>query len=216
MDDESPSTADSWLRVPPTDSGEISDRYDDWATSYEADLVDAWNYDAPVVAARLLAAERQPDPVLAVLDIGCGTGLVGRALRSTGFAVIDGTDLSAASLELAASSSSYRTLTRVDFNQSPFPASDNAYGAAVCVGVMSCAIDPVGLIREVCRVVAPGGPFVFTHRTDLWDEQDLGSSLRAMEKAGELSGVSWTEPQQYMPGSPDYADLRIRYVTATI
>ncbi len=43
----------SWLRVPLTDPGEVAQRYDEWAASYDDEL-NAWGYDAPVQAARLM------------------------------------------------------------------------------------------------------------------------------------------------------------------
>ena len=38
-----------------TDAAAIAARYDEWAQTYEHELVDEWRYEAPVVAARLLA-----------------------------------------------------------------------------------------------------------------------------------------------------------------
>jgi predicted TPR repeat methyltransferase len=199
-----------WLRTPPTDSAEIASRYNDWAASYESDLVDLWKYQAPVVAANMLAETGLAGPVL---DIGCGTGLVGRAAHELGFVDVDGTDLSTASIEVAQLSGNYRNITQHDFNECALPADDNTYSAAICVGVMSYAADPIGLIKEVCRVLRPSGRFVFTHRTDLWDAQNLSEKLQSMLSAGAFASLSWTDPQDYMPGNAEYADLQIRYVS---
>ncbi len=211
MSSETSEPDDAWLRTPPTDSVEIASRYNDWAHSYEHDLVEAWNYEAPFVAAEMLA---QTNPIGPILDIGCGTGLVGGALWSNGLQVVDGTDLSEVSLELAQTAGHYRRLTQHDFNVESLPPPDVPYGGAICVGVMSYAIDPIALIRDVCSMLVPGGAFVFTHRTDLWDAQSFDVELANLQEAGELSAVMWTEPRRYMPGNPEYADLRIRYVTA--
>jgi predicted TPR repeat methyltransferase len=210
--DENANASDvaGWLRTPPTDSAEIASRYNDWAASYESDLVDLWKYQAPVVAANMLAETGLAGPVL---DIGCGTGLVGRAAHELGFVDVDGTDLSTASIEVAQLSGNYRNLTQHDFNAFPLPADDNTYSAAICVGVMSYATDPIALITDVCRVLRSGGRFVFTHRTDLWDSQDLGERLQSMLATGAFAILTSTDPQEYMPGNADYADLQIRYVS---
>lgn len=43
-----------------------------------------------------------------VLDFGCGTGLSGMALKSVGFDVVDGTDLSQSNVDAAQASGAYR------------------------------------------------------------------------------------------------------------
>ncbi len=211
---EQPAANDaSWLREPLTDSGEIAQRYDAWVATYDTELVDAWRYDAPAVASRLLVDSGAVGPVL---DVGCGTGLVGRGLAAVGFTDIDGVDLSPVSLDAARCTAVYRSLTLHDFNQDVLPFDDGSYGAVTCVGVLSYAHHPADVVRDFIRIVRSGGVIMFTHRTDLWDACNFGDALEAMRTAGALSAVSWTEPQEYMPGSPDVADLRIRYVTATV
>ena len=106
----------AWLRSPMTDAATIAARYDEWAQTYEHELIHEWRYQAPVVAARLLADAGIMRPVL---DVGCGTGLVGRFLSETGFGEIDGIEVSPASLETARASGVYRALTRADFNSGP-------------------------------------------------------------------------------------------------
>ncbi len=211
----------AWLRIPPTDSAEIAQRYDNWALTYDQDLVDEWRYDAPSVAAGLVIdvlSQGDRTEAALVLDVGCGTGLVGAALRSSvelGIE-IDGVDLSEASLRMANERGVYRLLAEHDFNQRDLPMSDQSYDAVVCVGVLSYAIDPVAVVRDFCRVVRSGGVVVFTHRTDLWDQQNVAASLRHLQSMGLVSGVSWSEPMSYMPGNADYEDLRIRYVTLLV
>lgn len=214
-DETSDAQAEDWLRVPPTNSAEIASRYDEWAQTYDRDLVDAWRYNAPFEAARLLS-EHIASKDGSVLDVGCGTGLVGQALASFGVRVVHGTDLSTVSLRSATDRGVYRSLTQHDFNASRIPFDDSTFDGVVCVGVMSYAIDPMSLVREFARVVRGGGLLVFTHRTDLWDEQGTEEGLRALAVEGVLRKVEWTEPAPYMPGNPDCGDLVIRYVTARV
>lgn len=74
---------DDWLLKGAEDPREVAARYDAWARRYDADL-GSWSYQAPAVVARTVVA-RRPDAT-AVLDVGCGTGLVGQALRAEGYA----------------------------------------------------------------------------------------------------------------------------------
>ncbi len=153
----------------------------------------------------------------AVLDIGCGTGLTGLALRALGVGVIDGVDLSEVSLAAAQSRGIYRSLQRHNFNESSLPFADNSYRAAECVGVLSYAHDPRVLIVDACRVVQPGGCVVFSQRSDLWAEHNLEGILNAMCTDGILTAATWSEPQSYMPGNADFADqILVLYVTLTV
>ncbi len=99
-----------WLRAPMTDAAQIAARYDEWAQTYEHELLHEWRYQAPAVAARLLAAAGMVSPVL---DVGCGTGLVGRFLTDAGFDTIAGVDVSPASLESARAGAAYRELSDI-------------------------------------------------------------------------------------------------------
>ncbi len=69
----------SWSVDGTTDPDEVAKRYDDWATGYDADL-ESWSYAAPEVVAGIVLTE-VPE-VTSVLDAACGTGLVGKALRT--------------------------------------------------------------------------------------------------------------------------------------
>jgi predicted TPR repeat methyltransferase len=208
-----PANDDSWLRQPLTSSAEIAQRYDDWASTYNTELVADWGYDAPVVAAQLLVDAGVRG---AILDVGCGTGLVGRALAERGVDGLIGVDLSAKSLESAASTNAYVALQTHDFNAGSLPFEPNTFDAVICVGVLSYAHDPRSVVADFVRVTRTGGHIVFTHRVDLWDDSGFGDWLVALQDSGHVTAVRWTEPQHYMPGAPDVSDLQIRYVTAEV
>ncbi|MBT8416482.1 MAG: methyltransferase domain-containing protein, partial [Silicimonas sp.] len=71
---------------------ETRDIYANWAESYDQDVTE-WGYATPGrIAMALRRSGANPDKP--VLDFGCGTGLSGLALKATGFAQIDGTDIS--------------------------------------------------------------------------------------------------------------------------
>ncbi len=74
--------------------------YDNWATSYDRDLVDDLGYVAHDEASRQLQA-LVPGRNARILDAGCGTGLVGRRLRQAGYTEIHGSDYSLKMLDQA-------------------------------------------------------------------------------------------------------------------
>ena len=88
-------------RVSSLENGDSSrEIYDDWANFYDHHLLDDFGYISPQVAARALA-EAVAGRDIAIVDYGCGTGLVGVALRKQGFETIDGIDISTGMLNEA-------------------------------------------------------------------------------------------------------------------
>jgi predicted TPR repeat methyltransferase len=181
----------------------VAKYYDTWAENYDQDVSD-WEYNAPVAAAAKLNELVPLDA--AVLDAGCGTGLVGKALKSLGFNHVMGIDISAKSLELAAQTDAYEQLTRVDMQKLPLPCKADAFAALLSVGVLTYVPETDAILREFCRVVRPGGIVVFTQRTDLFEQRDCAAILQNLEEEGVWQRISVSSPQPYLPGEKEFAD----------
>ena len=74
-------------------TGELMEVYDGWADRYDRELLEDWGYTSPQKAVRLLL-EAMGSHELAVLDAGCGTGLVGVRLKEAGMLLLTGIDYS--------------------------------------------------------------------------------------------------------------------------
>src|SRR3954470_13994384 len=195
MDPDDASIGD-WLNEGTSDPREVAGRYNAWAQSYDDDLA-SWQYQAPTVVAQTLLT-RLPDAA-SVLDIGCGTGLVGNALRVGGFAgQLRGLDISEASLELARQRDVYDALDQADLQQR-LPLDDGTVDAAVCVGVMTYLPDVESVWREFARVVRPGGLMVATQRDDLWEERECEAVIARLQDDGVWSPLDVTGPAPYLP-----------------
>ena len=59
-------------------SDDVANYYDNWATDYNETLAD-WRYEAPEQVASMLQVKLSPQS--SILDMGCGTGLCGKALK---------------------------------------------------------------------------------------------------------------------------------------
>ena len=140
-----------------TTNEQTAAHYARFADRYEKAMRDN-GYRTPARCAAALGKAGVP-PDAAVLDIGCGTGLSGEALREAGFETLDGTDFSAEMLAVARAKDLYRNLWQGDLNALP---ADARYGAAVAAGVLNPAHAPAGVIDEALARLEPGGVFVFS------------------------------------------------------
>ncbi len=209
-----PGSIGDWLAASASEPGEVAGRYDEWSASYDADLA-SWSYQAPAVVAAIVV-DRLPTAD-SVLDVGCGTGLVGRELRARGFGGrILGLDLSEASLEIARQSEAYDVLEPADLQQ-PLALEDDSVDAVVCVGVMTYLPDVESVWREFTRLTRLGGIVVATQRDDLWHERGCQAVVDRLLDEGVWTSADVAGPAPYLPlgygGTPEVACY---YLTATV
>ena len=156
--------------------------YDDWSASYERDLIDGYGYTAHLIASDAFA-EITTDRSEAIMDFGCGTGLVGEELAERGYTMIDGLDISAKMLEVARSKAVYRRLRIGDLTARTSVA-DGEYDAAICVGSFAPGHLGPSSIAEIARSVARGGPIVIFMNGVHFVEDDYQRSIDAMVDHG--------------------------------
>ena len=191
------------LRQGSTETAAVKSYYDEMADHYD-DTLAAWQYRAPEDACDLLTPHLVEHA--RVLDVGCGTGLMGRALMRRGTFLVDGIDISDASLRHAEGRGCYARLIRHDLQAVPLPVEDDRYDAAAAVGVMSYIADASALMRDLCRAVRPGGLITFTQRTDFWQDRDFAGMIETLEGEGLWTRVTITHPLEYIPGHADFTD----------
>ncbi len=205
---------DDWLLQGPTDASEVAGTYDRWAESYDADLA-SWSYQAPVTVAET-ALTRLPDAG-SILDVGCGTGMVGRALRAKGYeGQLLGLDISEASLRVAAETGVYDRLETADLQQ-PLQVTEDSVNVLVCVGVMTYLPDVEAVWREFARVVRPGGLVIVTLREDLWEPRECPAVIERLEADGVWTSLDVMGPAPYLPDATGgLAGQRAYYLTAEV
>ena len=209
-----PGPIGDWLHQGTSDAREVADRYDEWAKGYDDDLA-SWSYQAPTVVSETIVS-RHPQ-ASSVLDVGCGTGLVGRALRARGFAgQILGLDISHASLEIAQQCGAYDSVEQADLQQR-LPFEDDSVDAVVCVGVMTYLPEVEAVWREFARVVPPGGLVVATQREDLWLPRKCRTVVDRLQDEGVWTPLEIAGPAPYLPeGYGGTPEVDCYYLTALV
>ena len=137
----------------------LTEVYRDWAKKYDYDNDHVLGTVSQPKSVNLLTT-RLKDKTAKIIDVGCGTGLVGNYLKTKGFIYFDGIDISEDMLEIA-KSRGYRNLFLGSLNNR-LPVLDNAYDIAMCVGVFTHGHVSSEGFNELCRIVKPGGYICFT------------------------------------------------------
>lgn len=143
------------------DADYVARFFDDYAARFEAVLVGELGYDTPTAIAAAVRRAAPPGGRFArALDLGCGTGLAGRAIRDQ-CDVLIGVDLSPNMLERARAAGGYDALHAADLLG--FLSSGSERFDLV---VASDVLNYLGALDETFALVAarsePGAPFVFS------------------------------------------------------
>lgn len=178
---------------------DTKDMYREWAKSYDDEVDTENNYAQPKrCAIALSAALKSLDGQ--ILDVGCGTGLSGLALREIGFPNIDGCDFSEEMLELAATKEIYQRAFFADLNSPPIDAVDQQYDGVTAVGVFAFDhIDP-NSIDEILRVLKPGAPLIIGLNEKFYDKGTLEAKFRQLEDDSKAKIVS-RQLGEHLPGA---------------
>ncbi len=155
--------------------------YDGWAPGYDGDTA-RLGFRLPGLAAAYLARHLAPGAG-PILDAAAGTGLVGGYLRGLGHDDLHGLDISAGMLEVAEATGAYRTITRHDLSD-PLPFADDSFAAALIIGALGPGHAPPGCLRELARVVRPGGILVFNVVAASAVEQGFPGLIGDLERQG--------------------------------
>lgn len=185
------SVDDAYALETPADNVDL---YRRWARTYDTGFAAAEGYVLFLRVSELLL-ERQSRLAGPVLDVGCGTGLVGEVLREGGIEIIDGIDISNEMLAEAARKTNadrepvYRKLIPADLTQA-IDISDNEYGALISAGTFTHGHLGPESLDELWRVAAPGALAVIGVRSTHYAAMGFEAKFAADVARGTI-----TEPE---------------------
>jgi len=174
--------------------GDARTVYSQWAATYDAEVAEN-GYVTPERCALALrnAGASTIDPVL---DLGCGTGLGGLALKLAGFQILDGVDLTPEMIERARARDIYRDLTVGDAS---IALQDRSYNAIVAVGILSPGHAPASLIDTVMHALPSDGRFVFSLSDKALAERSYAGRVMAWTDSGSARCLI-REHGEHLPG----------------
>lgn len=141
----------------------LHQKYDTWAHRYDSDLATSYR-NCPAQAAALLSRLVPHDA--AILDAGCGTGMVAEALTGFGHANLTGTDQSAEMLSAAARKRLYRQLKQHDLHDDALPYPADTFDAVTAIGVFTFNHVRPDALDKLVAMLRPGGLLVVSARAD--------------------------------------------------
>ena len=152
--------------------------YRDWAETYDSEFAKERGYLLPAAVALNFAQAATPEDG-PILDIGAGTGLIGRELKPHGFWQIDALDLSAEMLHYARQTGLYRNF--IDTSLADYAAlAKGAYGAVVSAGTFTHGHLGPEALPEMIDCLRPGGLAVFSINQEHFNEARFTPAFEAL------------------------------------
>jgi len=138
----------------------VTSLFDTSAAQFDRHLVGSRQYTLPQDVAQWIL-DWYPDKKVDVLDLGCGTGLLGASLGPLK-GVIVGVDLSTKMIEKAAQRGVYAQFNQVNVLDALQATPENHYDVITALDVLIYVGDLSTVIPNAHRILTPGGRFVFS------------------------------------------------------
>ncbi len=154
----------------------IARLFDDYAPRFDTHLTKNLGYRAPALIAEALSAVASGRSFASALDLGCGTGLMGAALRGRVDHLV-GVDLSAAMVAKARERGVYDRLV-VGEAAAPMSERPGAFNLILAADLLVYIGDLAPLFAAVGTALAAGGLFAFSAETYKGDGFRLDPTMR--------------------------------------
>ena len=189
--------------------------YRKWASTYDSDFAQRNKYVYPKSIAAICANQVNTTSQLSILDIGCGTGIVGTCLSELlPASTIDGVDISPEMLHVASTKSRvdskpvYDQLFEADLTK-PISFTNTKYDVAISAGTFTHGhLGPDALIN-ILGGVRSGGRMVVGINKEHYRVNGFETALQEATARKLISAPTFIEVQIYDEGSPHYGDLAL-------
>lgn len=189
---------DAYALKTPADSVRL---YGEWADTYDSEFVESEGYVVHLRVAEVFLRQRSLIDG-AVLDVGCGTGIVGVSLREGGIEVVDGVDISTQMLVEAGKKKTrndvpvYRRLIAADLTKC-LDIPDKQYAGVISAGTFTHGHLEPDSLDELWRVAAPGAVCAIGVRDTHYNSMDFGEKLSVDVAKGTITKPEIIEVDMY-------------------
>ena len=180
------------LDAPRSDAGYVRHLFDQFSAEYDARMLGQLSYAAPQILREFCELVMPGRERLAILDLGCGTGLAGLAFQDKA-ARLTGIDLSPAMIEKARARGIYDSLIVGDIESLP----GERYDLVLAADTLVYLGDLAPLFRSVGARLLADGYFLFTTEAKDGEGFELGPKRR------------WRHSEAYLRRQADQAGLSV-------
>jgi predicted TPR repeat methyltransferase len=188
--------AEGMLRAPRSDPRYVRHLFDQFSVDYDSRMLGQLDYRAPAILRKLaqflgIGGAKH----LAILDLGCGTGLMGETVRVWADR-LDGVDISPEMIAKTRAKAIYDELCVADIC-AWLDQSGRTYDVIFAADTLVYFGDVATLFSAARRSLADGGHFLFTTERKDGDGFDLGPKRR------------WRHSETYLRDAAERAGLRL-------
>ncbi|MDE2913912.1 MAG: methyltransferase domain-containing protein [Paracoccaceae bacterium] len=169
------------------DSGAHRSFYDDWSKRYNDEFAKGVSYIYPERLARAFLETSVPDDD-PIIDIGCGTGLAGTALKGSG-RIVDGLDISPGMLRQAQTTEAYRYLFEVDLTDTSTLPSQR-YGGLISCGTFTLGHLGPPALKTALGLARPGAHCVIGVNRLHYETESFDSMMNCLLSNGRITTFS--------------------------
>ena len=168
---------------------QVMEFYDEWGDKdkYNKDMLD-WDYTGPQETVNTFKKYSKNKDIL-IFDAGCGTGLVGKELKKSGYSNFHGADLSQTLLD-SIPKNLYKKLNRIDLNQI-IKVEDDFYDTVMCVGTFTYDHVKPNALDEFVRITKNKGLICFTINEGIHQEYGFDKKIEELEKKNKWKKIEF-------------------------
>ncbi len=184
--------------------------YADWASDYDDDT-SGLKYTACETSYGLFTSLTGSyflkfdinDKLIRIMDVGCGTGLMGKTLYRNGYRNIDGCDLSYEMTREAEKLNIYNKLTaNININKPINPDWANTFDCSFSVGVFTPGHVEPRALNQMIDLTKPGGLIIISTRIAYYETTDYQHVSDQLEHENIIKLLKVDRNQPYTDDSP--------------
>lgn len=170
-------------------SGYVAALFDDYAPRFDAHLTSVLDYRAPEILVAAISEVTGGRVFRRVLDLGCGTGLVARALGARAGKIL-GVDLSERMLAVARGTGLYARLDAGDCMDWLAAEAHECADLVIAADVFCYMEHLEPVFAQAHRVLEKSGLFAFTIQTGADADQRVGDDLRVHHNPAYIRNIA--------------------------